>query len=128
MKNLLARALALLGLLLAFVAPAHAGTFSTTAWTDDASSGIVAGQTNWAYHFGSAAAATVNGVPVTGIAAANADFRLMTFYSGTDYSNVRQYEFGSDNGIRVDNTFTATAAIQVITLAVNNSNNATFHI
>ena len=67
MKTLLARALALLGFLLATTA-AHAGTFSTAAWTNDATSGITAAQTSWAFHFGAATAATVNSVNVTAIA------------------------------------------------------------
>ena len=81
MKNLLARALTLLGLLLAFVAPAlHAGTFSTTAWTGDASTSIASGPTTWAYHFGATTNPTVNGVTVTGIAtapASNTNFDLV---------------------------------------------------
>ena len=70
MKNLLAGALALLGFLF-LPAAARAGTFSTGAWTNDATTGISTGKTSWAFHFGAAAAATVNGVSVTGIASTN---------------------------------------------------------
>lgn len=43
------------------------GTWSTAAWTDDSTSGIVPGRTLWARHFGSTAPATVNNVSVPGI-------------------------------------------------------------
>lgn len=57
--------LLLLGLL---VTPSsRAGVFSINAWTNDASSGIVPGQTVWAYHFGVTNVATVNGVTVPGV-------------------------------------------------------------
>jgi|GEM_PF-871442 len=46
--------------------------FSTTAWTGDASSGIDSANTYWAYHFGSTALATINGVDVPGINAVTA--------------------------------------------------------
>jgi predicted outer membrane repeat protein len=181
-------------LLLALAAPAlRAGTFSTAAWTDDATSGIASGQTTWAYHFGSTTAATVNGKSVTGIAAApvsNDDFdlaaptpavfnidlntltsltgtgsaviardfvysnqsggvmsvtvkgltvgstytvsflsvgweaagaRLLTFASGADSRSVDQGQFGDNNGIRIDYTFTATAATRLITLTPQNA-------
>lgn len=49
------------------VQTAWAGTFSVNTWTNDASSGIVSGQTVWAYHFGVTNVATVNGVTVPGI-------------------------------------------------------------
>lgn len=47
---------------------ALAGTWTVQPWTGDASTGIVNGETQWAYHFGSATAATVNGVSVPGFA------------------------------------------------------------
>lgn len=51
-----------------WTAPAmHAGVFSINTWTNDASSGIVPGQTVWAYHFGVTNVATVNGVTVPGV-------------------------------------------------------------
>ncbi|MBE7494575.1 MAG: hypothetical protein HS117_06495 [Verrucomicrobiaceae bacterium] len=182
-------------LLLALAAPAlRAGTFSTAAWTDDATSGIASGQTTWAYHFGSTTASTVNGVTVTGIAAApvttNPNFdlaaptpavfnndmntltsltgtgsadiardfvysnasggvmsvtvkgltaggtytvtflsvgweaagaRLLTFASGADSRSVDQGQFGDNYGIRIDYTFTATAATRLITLTPQNA-------
>ncbi|WP_170267039.1 choice-of-anchor Q domain-containing protein [Brevifollis gellanilyticus] len=46
----------------------HAGTWTVQPWTGDASTGIINGETQWAYHFGSATAATVNGVSVPGFA------------------------------------------------------------
>ncbi len=58
---------------------AQAGTFSTMAWTDDATTGLAAGQTNWAYHFGDTVPVTINGVSVPGLAgpaASNAHFDL----------------------------------------------------
>lgn len=57
--------LVLLGLLSSSV---FAGTWTVQPWTGDASTGIVNGETQWAYHFGSATAATVNGVSVPGFA------------------------------------------------------------
>ena len=173
----------------------HAGTFSTAAWTNDASTGITAGQTSWAFHFGAATATTVNAVGVTGIASTNAapysraefdlagltsvfnadtnlvtgtgsavvahDFvyggapgtltvkgltvgspytvsffsvgfeaaggRQVTFASGTDSRLVDQDQFGDNNGIRVDYTFTATAATQIITLTPQVPG-STFHL
>ena len=179
---------------LALATTAHAGTFSTAAWTNDASTGITAGQTSWVFHFGAATAATVNSVGVTGIASTNAapysraefdlagltsvfnadtnnvtgtgsaviahDFvyggnpgtltvkgltsgnaytvsflsvgfeaaggRQVTFTSGTDSLLVNQDQFGDNNGIRVDYTFTATAATRVITLTPQGA--ATFHL
>lgn len=183
-----------LGVLL-LVTAAHAGTFSTAAWTDDASTGIVSGQTVWAYHFGETTTTTVNGVSVAGAAGpaeSNADFslagtvnyfngddnnlialtgtgsaviandfvydgnpatimlnaltvgqtytvsflsvgfedagfRLVTFSSGTDNLLVDQDQFGDDHGIRVDYTFTASAATRVINIALSNANSASFH-
>ncbi|MES2594002.1 MAG: choice-of-anchor Q domain-containing protein [Verrucomicrobiota bacterium] len=56
----------LLGLL---PGPAFAGTWTVQPWNGDASSGIVSGETRWAYHFGSATTGTVNGVSVPGFAA-----------------------------------------------------------
>jgi microcystin-dependent protein len=44
--------------------------WSVTPWTDDASSGIDPGNTVWAYNFGSASGATINGVAVTGVTGA----------------------------------------------------------
>lgn len=61
----------------AFATAARAGTFSTAAWTNDASTGIASGQTVWAYHFGSTTTATVNGISVPGLpgpTASNANF------------------------------------------------------
>ena len=58
---------------------ARAGTFSTMAWTGDATTGIAAGQTNWAYHLGFEAVMAVNGVNVPGLAGptvSNAHFDL----------------------------------------------------
>ncbi len=49
------------------IASVPVGTWSVNAWTGDASSGIVAGQTLWAYHFGTTNIATVNGVTVPGV-------------------------------------------------------------
>jgi hypothetical protein len=43
------------------------GTWSTAAWTDDSSSGLLPDKTIWARHFGSTAPATVNSVSVPGI-------------------------------------------------------------
>ena len=57
MKNLLAGALALLGFLF-LPAAARAGTFSTGAWTNDATTGISTGKTSWAFHFGTASPAS----------------------------------------------------------------------
>jgi len=182
------------GLLLATAA--QAGTFSTAAWIDDACTGIVSGQTAWAYHFGDTPTATVDGVSVTGLAgptASTADFtlvgtdlmfnadssnltaltgtgsaiiahdfvydgnpatitlnaltagqtytvsvlsvafedagtRTVTFASGSDNLLVDQGQFGNDNGIRVDYTFTATAATRVISITPANVTNATFHL
>jgi predicted outer membrane repeat protein len=173
----------------------RAGSFSTGPWTDDASSGIVSG-TSWAYHFGSATPATVNGVTVGGIAgstAGNAHFdltgpdsvfnddvnlivsggseiiandyihggnpttvtvkgltpgnaytvsflsvgwqadpgatyRTLAFSSGDDNAVVQQGQFGSDQGIRIDYTFTADAVTRVITAAAANPASATFHL
>lgn len=178
MKNLpacfrLCRVLALLAALGCATA-AHAGTFTTAAWTNDASSGLAAGATSWAYHFGATTTPTNNGVPVTGLlgpTATNVNFdlagtpfvyladdpnnvtnagnaevarrfvfggnpatvivkgltvgspytvsflsvgfdapggRQVTFASGTDIRLVDQDQFGDNNGIRVDYTFTAS--------------------
>ena len=179
----------------AFATAARAGTFSTAAWTDDASTGIATGRTLWAYHFGATTTATFNGVTTPGFAGPNAsnshfdltgmtsffnadtnnvtgtggavmahdfvyggtpaiivknltvgrnyvvsffsvgwqadsgvDFRNVTFSSGADSQLVKQDQFGSDNGIRVDYAFTATAATRAITIAVANGNGATFHL
>ncbi len=54
--------------LFGFTSSVQAGTWSINAWTGDASSGIVNGETQWAYHFGSTTSATVNGVSVPGFA------------------------------------------------------------
>jgi hypothetical protein len=184
-----------LGVLL-LASTANAGTFSRAAWTDDASTGIVSGQTVWASHFGVATTTTVNGVSVTGVAgptASNANFdlagttnvfngdssnltaltgtgsadiahdfvygghpasitlkaltvgqtytvsvlsvafedagtRVVNFASGSDSLLVDQGEFGDNNGIRVDYTFTATAATRGITITPANVSNATFHL
>ncbi|MEQ1751033.1 MAG: Ig-like domain-containing protein, partial [Prosthecobacter sp.] len=55
--------------LFGFSSTVQASTWSTTPWTGDASTGIVNGETQWAYHFGSTTSATVNGVSVPGFAA-----------------------------------------------------------
>lgn len=52
--------------LLGLISTSMAGTWTVEPWTGDASTGIVNGETQWAYHFGSAASATVNGVSVPG--------------------------------------------------------------
>ena len=169
-------------LLVAFASAttARAGTFSTAAWTNDATSYIASGQTTWAYHFGAATTATVNGVTVPGIASTSPSYtgpdfdlsgiqsavdndtnnitalggtgsaviandfiyggnpgsitvkglipgtiytvsfysvnwdgglgyRLINFTSGPDSLIVDQNQFGNENGIRVDYTFTAAA-------------------
>ncbi len=88
----LRRAVFLLLALLGAVPLARAGTFSTTPWTNDASSYIASGQTVWAYHFGSTATAAVNGVTVTGLdgpTASNANFDLAgtQFLYGVDHAN-----------------------------------------
>ncbi len=56
--------------LLALATAAQAGTWSTASWTGDATTTIASPQTQWAYHFGAATAATVNSVSVPGIATA----------------------------------------------------------
>ncbi len=193
--SLLRRAVLFLATL-GFTCAAHAGTFSTAPWTNDASTGIALGRTVWAYHFGATTATNFNGIPTSGIAGPNAsnanfdltgmtsvfnadtnnvtglgsavmahdfvyggnpasvtvknltvgknyvvsffsvgwtgdpdaDFRYLSFGSGTDGLFVRQSEFGSDNGIRIDYAFTATAATRLITIALSNPNNASFHL
>jgi hypothetical protein len=90
MKTLLT---SLAALLACTIATARAGTFSTAAWTDDASSGIDPGHTVWAYHFASTTPATVNGFSVTGVAGltvSNANFDLagMTNVFPGDTNNV----------------------------------------
>ena len=73
------RCLILAVLVTCIATAARAGSFSRAAWTNDASSGITAGQTAWAYHFGATTTAVVNGISVTGIAgptASNAHFDL----------------------------------------------------
>ena len=55
-------------ILLLLPSAVRAGTFSTTAWTGDSNTGIAAGQTNWAYHFGDTVPVTINGVNVPGLA------------------------------------------------------------
>jgi hypothetical protein len=73
---------------------AAAQGFSVSPWTNDASSGIVSGQTSWAYHFGSTSAPTVNGVSVTGVngpAVSNGNFDLTGtthIYTLDDLNNV----------------------------------------
>ena len=62
------RSVVLLLVAFASATAARAGTFSTAAWTNDATSYIASGQTTWAFHFGATTAATVNGVNVPGIA------------------------------------------------------------
>ncbi|TDU81204.1 cadherin-like protein [Prosthecobacter fusiformis] len=49
-----------------------AATWSSAAWTGDATSNIISGNTVWAYHFGTAETAAVNGVSVPGIATSGA--------------------------------------------------------
>jgi hypothetical protein len=44
--------------LLGFFSTVKAGTWTVQPWTGDASTGIVNGETQWAYHFGSATSAT----------------------------------------------------------------------
>lgn len=195
MKKFLAP-LVLWGLYLLAATDAHAGTFSTAPWTDDTTTGIVSGSTQWAHHFGSTSTATVDGVSVIGLpgpTASNANFslvgtnlvfngdpndlsaltgtgsaiiandfvyngnpatvtvngltagntytvsflsvafegpgtRVVTISSGSDSRQVDQGEFGDDKGIRVDYTFTATAATRAINIAVNNVSGATFHL
>lgn len=62
--RLLMKTNALLLCLLGFLSTVKAGTWSSAAWTGDASSGIVNGDTLWAYRFGVGADAVVNGVEV----------------------------------------------------------------
>ncbi|MEK7949531.1 choice-of-anchor Q domain-containing protein [Luteolibacter soli] len=60
-----------LTLLFAFVAcmipAAWAGTWSTTPWTNDASTGVTTAKTVWAYNLGNTSSPTVNGVTFTGV-------------------------------------------------------------
>ena len=167
----------------------QAQTWSTTAWTDDATTGIASGPTVWAAHFGSSTNATVNSVTVNGYASApftNSNFDLtgstlvlnndtnnltslggsgsavmakdfayggnpatvlvknlvigqlytLSFFSvdwdgapfvrqanfGTGFStfSADQGQFGSNNGIRVDCRFSATAATQTFTITPTN--------
>jgi len=57
----------LLAALSFLVQAASAGTWSTTPWTGDASTGFGPSRTLWAYHFGSPDTATVNKVSVSGL-------------------------------------------------------------
>lgn len=58
--------------LIASILPAAwAGTWTTTPWTNDASTGISSAKTVWAYNIGSAASPVVNGVLFTGVAGGN---------------------------------------------------------
>lgn len=189
---------ALLGLTLLASGPvAVAGSWSTAAWTSDATTGISTNGTLWAYHFGAPTTATVNGVKVPGVAGGNPavagkfaitgvpsvfngdvnnltalggggsgevaqnliyggfpasvsiaglipghtyavsflsagweagpGFRTVAFTSGTNSLVVDQDQFGDNHGIRVEYSFTATAATQSFTVAVTNGNNATWH-
>ena len=173
---------------------AHAGHFSTTPWMNDASTYIVGGQSSWAYHFGSATTATVNGGSVAGVVgptATNANFALtgtqfvfsdvnnltalggtgsaviasnfvfggapatitvknltpgspytvsilsvgveapgarqVTFASGTDSRLVDQDQFGDNNGIRVDYTFTASGDFFIVENLVESSRPSGYH-
>ncbi len=186
----------LLTLSLALLVPAaSAGTFSINAWTNDANSGIVAGQTLWAYHFGNTNTAVVNGVTVpgtgtnvnpsvagqfsvvgvsfvfpsdannltalggSGSAVMASSFiyggapwqftvqglttgqvytisiygvgwdapaaRASNFTNGTDTIYVNENALGTDNGLRVDYTFTATATTNLTIVMPTNS--STFH-
>lgn len=54
--------------LLGLISTSLAGTWTVEPWTGDADTGIVNGETQWAYHFGSTTSATVNGVSVPGFA------------------------------------------------------------
>ncbi len=58
----------------------------------------------------------------------DADFRALTFSSGSDSALVKPGQFGADNGLRVDYTFTATGSTRAIAIAVANGNGATFHL
>ena len=76
-------------MLLAWVAcgaSAVAGTWSQTPWTGDSTTGIHASTNVWAYRFGSATTATVNGVTVPGspfsLTSANVDVTLTSSYQG----------------------------------------------
>ena len=60
------RIIALIPLLL--TGALRAGSFSVSPWTNDASTGIVEGQTAWAYRFGDPQAFVLNGVTVMGVA------------------------------------------------------------
>ena len=175
-----------------FLSPPERWTASP--WTGDASAGIIPG-TAWAYHFGSAATATIAGQTVTGLATASPsvagkfsitgptailnndgnnltaltgsgsavvgrDFiyggnpsvitlqgltagrsyvatilsagweaagqRQATFSSGGSQQLLDQDQYGDNNGIRVDYTFTADAATRVITIAPVTT--STFHL
>ena len=67
---------------------ANAGTWSSTPWAGDSTSNIHSGQTQWAYHFGSAATATVNGFSVPGLgtqasfSTAQFDLAVTSIYQG----------------------------------------------
>lgn len=76
------------------------GTWSTAAWTGDASTGIVADRTMWAYHFGSNVATNVNstavvGVPTSAISDENVDVTGATQVLTSDTNNLSSGTSGS---------------------------------
>jgi CSLREA domain-containing protein len=105
-------------------------------WTDDTNNVTGAGSAEIARRFvygGSAPAVTVKGL-TPGQAYTLTFFsvgfeapggRPVTFSSGSDSWVVDQSQFGDNNGIRVDYTFTATATTRTITLTPNTA--ATWH-
>ena len=60
----------------------RADTWTTQAWTGDASTGIVNGETLWAYRFGDVGDATVNGVAVPVLTTKDASIPDRVFFSG----------------------------------------------
>ncbi len=61
---------------------ARADTWTTQAWTGDASTGIVNGETVWGYRFGDVGDATVNGVTVPVLTTKDASIPDRVFFSG----------------------------------------------